>query len=159
MPETVIAAPGRTGQKYSHAPHPTQRSTSTAMSLLPPDCGTIWMAPAGQLRAHVVHSTFSLCRMQSCLFIVARPICIALLSATVKASIAPVGQMFEQAAQFGRQYPRSNEREGCNAPVPLSWDTKTWFGQFDTQSWQPVHLEKKLCCPNAPGGRMGTLFT
>jgi hypothetical protein len=101
-----------------------------------------FMTPTGQFRAQAEQSTSSVLRMQRVRSTTARPICIALFSATVIGRIAPVGQTIEHFTQLTRQYPRSNEREGCKAPAALSEEIKARLGQFATQSWQPVHLDE-----------------
>ena len=84
-----------------------QRSSLTAGILgelsLPGSDGTIVIAPAGQWRAQLPHSTPSVSGTQFSITHTACPICIDDFSALFMGSMAPAGQTSEHAVHSGRQ--------------------------------------------------------
>lgn len=73
-----MALNGRAGQRFSQAPQPMQRSVFTTgirgESSVSGSDGTIYMAPAGQCRAQLPHSTPSVSGTQFSLIHTAWPI-------------------------------------------------------------------------------------
>ena len=102
-----MALNGRAGQRFSQAPQPMQRSSSTTgMSRDEGSSGTaftIVMAPVGQWRAQLSHCTSSRSVTQFSRIQTAWPICVADFSARVMGRMAPVGQTDEHSVHSGRQ--------------------------------------------------------
>ena len=102
-----MALNGRAGQRFSHAPQPMHRSALTAGIFgeagSPGTDGIICIAPVGQCRAQLPHSTPSVSGTQLAFTHTACPIWVADLSGTVIGFIAPVGQTSEQRVHSGRQ--------------------------------------------------------
>ena len=102
-----IAASGRAGQRFSHAPHPRQRASSTTGTL--GDFGffgsfaTIEIAPDGHWRKQLSHGILSVFTMQRSECQTALPICSDDCWAGVIGSIAPAGQTFEHSTQSTAQ--------------------------------------------------------
>lgn len=151
-----MALNGRDGQRFSQAPHPMHRSVSTTgilgeFSSLASDC-TIVMAPTGQWRAQLPHSTPSVRGRQFSLIHTACPICMADLSAAVIGSIAPAGQTSEHRVHSGLQYPRSYDDSGCMSEVMSVDGLSTPFGQTETHNWHAVQCDVRFLILFAPGG-------
>ena len=153
-----MALKGRAGQRFSQAPQPMQRSgftTGIFTELLSDGSdGTICMAPVGQCRAQLPHSTPSVRGTQLAFTHTACPTCMEDLSAVSIGFIAPAGHTSEQRVHSGRQYPRSYDASGCIS-VSMSPDGRsTPLGQAATHSWQAVQCCAILRRLTAPGGTM-----
>ena len=137
-PSTYIALNGRDGHKFSHAPHPMQRASLIAgifTELSSPTFeGIIVIAPAGQWRAQLPHSTPSVNGTQFFFIHTACPIRIELFSSIVIGLIAPVGQTSEQRVHSGRQYPLSYDISGCINDINPVDGRNTPFGHADTHN-------------------------
>ena len=124
-----------------------QRSSFTTGNFgesgFPATDGTIRMAPEGQWRAQLPHSTPSVFTMQFSAWNTAWPICTEDLSGTVMGRIAPVGHTSEHRTHSGRQYPRSYDISGCIHVPKAEEGRNTPFGHADTQSWQAVQCAVK----------------
>ena len=133
-----MALIGRTGQRFSHAPQPMQRSLSTIGirmdSLSLASEGIILIAPTGHLRAQLPHSTPSARGKQSSLFHTAVPIFVEDFSTRVIGVIAPAGQTCEHLVHSGRQKPRSYDITGCKRFVSSDEGRKTPLGHLLTHS-------------------------
>ena len=102
-----MAEKGRAGQRFSQAPQPMQRDSLMAGMLgdssFSGSDGIISIAPAGQWRAQLPHSTPSVSGTQFFLIHTAWPVCMADLSAGVISLMAPVGHTSEHRVHSGRQ--------------------------------------------------------
>ena len=154
-----MAENGLTGQRFSHAPHPMQRSASTdgtkgEFSSFSSFC-TNSMAPAGQCLAQLPQSSPLVTVRQFSKMTTACPIRVSAFSSRVIGLMAPVGQTSEHRVHSGRQYPLSYDITGCMMVIRLVDGLSTPLGQSDTQSWHPVHLLLMFAALNEPGGVIG----
>ena len=105
-PFTAIAAIGRDGQTYSHAPQPIHFSASTKgclMSFSASDTSFREMAYCGHILWQAVQGSLSLLIIQRSRVIEAKPRRMSGFSFTLKAWIAPAGQSSPHLLQLGRQ--------------------------------------------------------
>ncbi len=92
------------------------------------------IAPTGQWRAQLPHSTPSVSGTQLALTQTACPIWTDDLSATDMGRMAPVGHTSEHRVHSGRQYPRSYDDSGCMSVARSVDGRNTSLGQAETQS-------------------------
>lgn len=156
-----MALNGRDGQRFSQAPQPMHRSVFTAGTIGDSSSsglkGTIAMAPTGQWRAQLPHSTPSVTGTQFFFTHTAWPICIDDFSATSIGLMAPAGHTVLQRVHSGRQYPCSYDMVGC-MNVDKSVDARsTPLGHSDTQSWHAVQCCCMLRADTDPGGVSGVV--
>lgn len=101
LPSTQIAATGRAGHRFSHAPQPMHRATSTVGIFS--DFGsfgslaTICMAPVGHWRKQLSHCIPSALTMHREAVQTARPICVEAFSSEEIGSIAPAGHTLDHS--------------------------------------------------------------
>ena len=158
-----MALKGRAGHRCSHAPQPIHRSSLTigtfGESGLVLSDATICIAPTGQCRAQLPHSTPSVSGMQLAFTHTACPICIDDFSARLIFTIAPAGHTSEQRVHSGRQYPLSYEDRGCMSVSRLAEGLRTLLGHAATHSWHPVQWLVRCLSPIAPGGTIGVFLS
>ena len=154
-----MALNGRAGHRFSQAPQPIQRSMFMAGILgeegVLASEATICMAPVGQWRAQLPHSTPSVRGTQLAFTHTAWPICMLDFSAKEVRWIASVGQTSAHFAHSGRQYPRSYDISGCMKVIRLPDGRNTWLGQLAMHNWQAVQCCAKCDAPSDPGGVIG----
>ena len=166
MPSTTMALTGRTGQRFSQAPQPMQRSASTTgpyFGCSPPSKGTMLMAPAGQWRAQLPQCLPSFIRQFSRMTL-AVPIFVLLFSARSRSRMASVGHTSEQRLHSGRQYPCSYPISGCMKWFNSVDGLNTPFGHCAMHSSHAVQCWWRCCALSAPGGsrrflRVGTTLS
>ena len=151
-----MALKGRAGQRFSHAPHPMQRSMLMAgmrgERLFPSSELTICIAPVGQWRAQFPQFTPSVMETQFFMINTAWPTWVEDFCSRVIGRMAPVGHTSEHFVHSGRQYPRSYDISGCISRSSLVEGESTPFGHADTHNWQAVQCWSKLRALNEPGG-------
>ena len=112
-----MALNGLAGHRFSHAPHPMQRSGLTTGILRdsrsPGTECTICMAPDGQCLAQFPHETPSVFTTQFSYITTACPICIEDFSACVIGLIGPDGHTSEHFVHSGLHQPLSKDISGC----------------------------------------------
>ena len=156
-----MALKGRAGQRFSHAPQPIHLSVLTTAIFgefsSAASFATICMAPEGQCRAQLPHSTPSVRGMQFFLTHTAGPILVEDFCSAVIGRMALVGHTSAQRVHSGRQYPRSYDISGCMNRESSVEGRSTPLGHADTHSWHEVQCCEKCCALKAPAGSIGVV--